>query len=65
MFEYILGVPVKSEINLWLPSDIFCSFSLTEKKNVFVMTYYIGFVTHNLKITFLDYIPGSRIIVTG
>ena len=36
-----------------------------EKKNVFVMTYYIGFVTHNLKITFLDYIPGSRIIVTG
>ena len=64
MFEYILGVPVKSEINLWVPSDIFCSFSLRGEK-IFVMTYYIGFVTHNLKITFLDYIPGSRIIVTG
>ena len=64
MFEYILGVPAKSEINLWVPFDIFCSFSLRKKK-VFVTTYYIGFVTHNLKITFLDYIPGSRIIVTG
>lgn len=29
------------------------------------MTHYIDFVTHNLKITFLGYIPRNGIIVTG